>query len=48
MHLITIPFPKFWHTPRDNRAAVDLDTVENLNKILRVFVAEYLHLSVNN
>lgn len=47
LHLIPSPFPKGWHTPDDNRDLIDPDTVEDLNKILRVFVAEYLHLSVN-
>lgn len=48
LHLIPVPFPREWHTPKDNRDIIDIDTVENLNKILRIFVAEYLHMSVNN
>lgn len=47
LHIIPTPFPKGWHTPEDNRELIDPDTTEDLNKILRVFVAEYLHLSVN-
>jgi len=46
LHLIPVPFPSVWHTADDNRNAVNIPTVENLNKILRVFVAEYLHLQV--
>lgn len=46
LHLIPIPFPEVWHTPGDNRDAVDINTVENINKILRIFLAEYLHLLV--
>ncbi|XP_069684989.1 glutaminyl-peptide cyclotransferase-like isoform X2 [Periplaneta americana] len=46
LHLIPIPFPSVWHTEEDNRNAVSIATVENLNKILRLFVAEYLHLQV--
>ncbi|PNF26930.1 Glutaminyl-peptide cyclotransferase [Cryptotermes secundus] len=46
LHLIPVPFPSAWHTEDDNRNAVDIATVENLNKILRLFVAEYLHLQV--
>lgn len=38
-------FPNTWHTDDDNRSSLDLDTIEDLNKILRVFVTEYLHLS---
>jgi glutaminyl-peptide cyclotransferase len=46
LHLIPVPFPSVWHTEDDNRNAVNIPTVENLNKILRLFVAEYLHLQV--
>ncbi|PSN58320.1 hypothetical protein C0J52_00166 [Blattella germanica] len=46
LHLIPVPFPTVWHTENDNRNAIDLSTVENLNKILRVFVAEYLHCQI--
>ncbi|PNF26931.1 Glutaminyl-peptide cyclotransferase [Cryptotermes secundus] len=46
LHLIPVPFPSAWHTEDDNRNAVDIATVENLNKILRLFVAEYLHLQI--
>lgn len=46
VHIIPSPFPDVWHTPQDNKAIIDMHTVENLNKIFRVFVAEYLHLRV--
>lgn len=46
IHLIPIPFPDIWHKPSDNRSAIDMHTVENLNRLLRIFVVEYLHLSV--
>ncbi|GLH01892.1 Glutaminyl-peptide cyclotransferase [Gryllus bimaculatus] len=46
LHVIPHPFPEVWHTPRDNRDAVDLTTVDNLMKILRVFVASYLGLNM--
>jgi len=46
LHLIPVPFPSVWHTADDNRNAVNIPTVENLNKILRLFVAEYLRLQV--
>lgn len=45
LHIIPTPFPDVWHTPDDNRQAIDMHTVENLNKIFRVFIAEYLHVS---
>ena len=36
------PFPKVWHTMADNASNLDFQRISNLNKILRVFVAEYL------
>ena len=42
LHLISSPFPRVWHTVRDNRNALDFGNIANFNKILRVFVAEYL------
>jgi len=45
LHLIAVPFPDVWHKESDNASAVDYPTVEKLNKILRVFVAEYLELA---
>lgn len=47
LHLISIPFGNIWHTANDNRTAVDMTTVENINKILRIFVAEYLNMLVS-
>lgn len=48
LHLIAYPFPKAWHKMGDNYASLDLKKISNLNKILRVFVAEYLHLVDHN
>jgi len=45
LHLIPVPFPDVWHKMSDNGDAVDYPTVEKLNKILRVFVSEYLELA---
>ncbi|CAG9584602.1 unnamed protein product [Danaus chrysippus] len=44
LHIIPNPFPSVWHTERDDMSALDFNTIDNLNKIFRVFVAEYLHL----
>jgi len=44
MHLIASPFPKVWHTQADDRSALDFDTIENLSKVFRLFVARYLRL----
>ncbi|CAG9773718.1 unnamed protein product [Ceutorhynchus assimilis] len=48
LHLIPLPFPKQWHTPKDNKDIIDVNAVENLNMILRIFVTEYLHMLVRN
>lgn len=45
LHLIPVPFPENWHKISDNREAIDMMTVENLSKILRIFVMEYMHLA---
>lgn len=45
LHVIPVPFPDEWHTAQDNGNVVDYPTVEKLNKILRVFVSEYLELA---
>ncbi|NXN94396.1 QPCT cyclotransferase, partial [Rhinopomastus cyanomelas] len=44
LHLIPSPFPAVWHTVADTEENLDRSTVENLSKILQVFVLEYLHL----
>uniref|UniRef100_A0A8B9HMJ2 Glutaminyl-peptide cyclotransferase n=1 Tax=Astyanax mexicanus TaxID=7994 RepID=A0A8B9HMJ2_ASTMX len=43
LHLIPTPFPSVWHTFDDNEENLDRATIENLNKILQVFVLEYLN-----
>lgn len=47
VHLITYPFPDVWHKPSDDASAIDYHSVYDLNKILTVFVAEYLHMGTN-
>jgi len=44
LHVIGDPFPSVWHTLRDDASALDLPTMRRWNLILRVFIAEYLHL----
>ncbi|XP_053158778.1 glutaminyl-peptide cyclotransferase isoform X2 [Hemicordylus capensis] len=44
LHLIPSPFPRVWHTMQDNEENLSKPTVDNLNKILQVFVLEYLNL----
>jgi glutaminyl-peptide cyclotransferase len=47
LHLIPVPFPTVWHTFEDDREAIDVTTVENLMKVLRTFIVEYLHIDVS-
>lgn len=44
LHLIPSPFPDVWHTFEDNEENLDSSTIDNLNKILQVFVLEYLNI----
>ncbi|XP_028293643.1 glutaminyl-peptide cyclotransferase [Gouania willdenowi] len=44
LHLIPYPFPSVWHTFEDNEQNLDRATIQNLNKILQIFVLEYLNL----
>uniref|UniRef100_A0A8D2QBC1 Glutaminyl-peptide cyclotransferase n=2 Tax=Zonotrichia albicollis TaxID=44394 RepID=A0A8D2QBC1_ZONAL len=44
LHLIPSPFPAVWHTIKDTEENLDKATIDNLNKILQVFVLEYLNL----
>lgn len=46
LHIIPKQFPSVWHKLSDNMSALDFNTIADLNKILRVFVAEYLHLDI--
>ncbi|KAF3844679.1 hypothetical protein F7725_007842 [Dissostichus mawsoni] len=43
LHLIPSPFPSVWHTFDDNELNLDRATIQNLNKIIQVFVLEYLN-----
>ncbi|KAL0972911.1 hypothetical protein UPYG_G00196330 [Umbra pygmaea] len=42
LHVIATPFPTFWHTLDDTEENMHRPTVENLTKVLVVFLAEYL------
>lgn len=42
LHLIPSPFPSVWHTFDDNEHNLDRSTMQNLNKIMQIFVLEYL------
>ncbi len=45
LHLIPSPFPTVWHRETDNKEALHFPTIDNLNKVFRLFVARYLHLT---
>ncbi|KAM4772351.1 glutaminyl-peptide cyclotransferase [Rhinophrynus dorsalis] len=44
LHLIPSPFPDVWHTMEDTEENLDSVTIDNINKILQVFVLEYLNI----
>ncbi|KAF5380916.1 hypothetical protein D9615_004165 [Tricholomella constricta] len=44
LHLIPEPFPRVWHTLKDDATALDIPTMRRWNLMLRVFMSEYLHL----
>lgn len=46
LHVIPTPFPEVWHKMGDDGECIDYDTVENLNRILRLFVVEYLGMGL--
>lgn len=47
VHLIATPFPAVWHLESDNKQNLHQPTINNLLKVLKVFLVEYLHLDVN-
>uniref|UniRef100_A0A1A9VMM6 Glutaminyl-peptide cyclotransferase n=1 Tax=Glossina austeni TaxID=7395 RepID=A0A1A9VMM6_GLOAU len=42
LHLIPVPFPKYWHTTRDDADSLHWPTIRNFNKIFRIFIYEYV------
>ncbi|XP_014245291.1 glutaminyl-peptide cyclotransferase-like isoform X2 [Cimex lectularius] len=43
LHLIPIEFPREWHTARDDYSCLHFPSIENMNKIMQVFVYSYIH-----
>ena len=43
LHLIATPFPSMWHTLNDNKEALDMNTIDRMNKIVRVFLYSYIY-----
>lgn len=48
LHIISVPFPKQWHTADDNAENLHWPSIRNFNKVLRVFVYEYLNRHTDN
>ncbi|KAJ2160913.1 hypothetical protein GGF46_001898 [Coemansia sp. RSA 552] len=46
LHLISVPFPKAWHSLGDNAEALDASVIADMSLIMRSFVASYLRLRV--
>ncbi|XP_051867298.1 glutaminyl-peptide cyclotransferase [Pristis pectinata] len=44
LQITPTPFPQVWHSTEDNEVNLDSTTIDNLNKILQLFVFEYLRL----
>ncbi|XP_054166969.1 glutaminyl-peptide cyclotransferase-like [Oppia nitens] len=47
LHIIATPFPSVWHKDSDNKKNIDNPTVNNLLKIFKIFVAQYLNLDLD-
>jgi len=45
LHLIDYPWSSVRHHPNDTKSNLHFPTIDNVIKILRVFVFEYLHIS---
>ncbi|KAK4058670.1 hypothetical protein OIO90_000114 [Microbotryomycetes sp. JL221] len=44
VHMIPLPFPRVWHTIKDDASALDLNTIKAWTLIIRITIAEYLGL----
>ncbi|CAG2178056.1 unnamed protein product [Oppiella nova] len=47
LHVIPTPFPEVWHKDSDNRQNIHSPTTNNLLKIFKIFVVQYLHLDID-
>ena len=45
LHVISDPFPDTWHTMEDDMEHLDTAAIRRVNRVVRLFVAEYLNLS---
>ncbi|XP_062911069.1 glutaminyl-peptide cyclotransferase-like [Mobula hypostoma] len=44
LNIIPTPFPQVWHSMDNDESNLDSTTIDNLNKILQLFVFEYLRM----
>ena len=44
LHVIPFQFPSVWHTAEDEESAVDMGSVDDMGRVMKVFVCEYLDL----
>ena len=44
LHVISDPFPVTWHTLEDNLEHLDQRTIMRINRIVRIFIAEYFNI----
>ncbi|KHJ99342.1 hypothetical protein OESDEN_00683 [Oesophagostomum dentatum] len=45
LHLISVPFPRVWHTDADNEKVLHYPTIYHVTSVIRVFVAKYLGIA---
>ncbi|XP_070494382.1 glutaminyl-peptide cyclotransferase-like [Chironomus tepperi] len=48
LHLIPMNFPSTWHTNDDDGRNLNHNSIYNFNKVMRIFVLDYLTTCVNN
>ena len=48
LHLIPTAFPSTWHTDNDNGRNLNQNSILNFNKVMRVFVIDYLTTCADN
>lgn len=46
LHVIPSPFPSVWHKISDNKENIHHPSIIHLIKVFKIFVAQYLHLSI--
>jgi len=46
LHVVANPFPQVWHTMADDKSHLDWEAIGRTAAVLRVFVAEFLHVTL--